>query len=279
MSLGVPGYTLLVAIASLLWLGWSHRQEAAYTPKEGLGYGLGIMGGVLMLSMLIYPLRKRLRLMRNWGHMKYWLGSHIAMGVVAPIAILFHCNFALGAVNSNVALYSMLLVVASGVIGRYLYQQVHSKITGSALSLMDLRRQLGTLRQDMVRDENIDWKVVVRLQRLEKIYLTPNPARWRRLGDLLLLGCHLRMARRMARRQIWMDLQDHGSHSGLDPLWMKAQFRFEDSLVRKYLDAIRIVAEYQAYLKLFALWHMLHIPFMVLLVVTSLVHVVAVHLY
>jgi uncharacterized membrane protein YidH (DUF202 family) len=51
-----------------------------------------------------------------------WFRLHVILGVAGPVLILFHCNFRLGALNSNVALFSMGAVVASGVIGRYLYR-------------------------------------------------------------------------------------------------------------------------------------------------------------
>ena len=44
----------------------------------------------------------------------------MGLGIIGPIFILYHCNFQLGAVNSNVALWSMLTVAGSGVVGRFL---------------------------------------------------------------------------------------------------------------------------------------------------------------
>jgi len=45
------------------------------------------------------------------------------------------------------------------------------------------------------------------------------------------------------------------------------------------LRAMQRVAQFRAYERLFSLWHVLHIPFVFMLVVSAIVHVVAVHMY
>jgi hypothetical protein len=53
--------------------------------------------------------------------------------------------------------------------------------------------------------------------------------------------------------------------------------QLDRELIGGYIDAVRRVAEYSAYRRIFALWHVVHIPLFVMLVVTGLVHVAAVH--
>ena len=50
-------------------------------------------------------------------------------------------------------------------------------------------------------------------------------------------------------------------------------------LVEHYLDAVVRVAQYTAYERVFALWHLAHLPFVYLLVISAVVHVIAVHAY
>ena len=57
----------------------------------------------------------------------------------ARILILFHANFSLGATNSNVALFSMLLVAGSGVVGRYIYTRLHARLEGHEDTLEQLK--------------------------------------------------------------------------------------------------------------------------------------------
>ena len=50
----------LAAAALLVIVGWLSPLGTYITPRAGLGYALGIIGGSLMLALLIYPARKRL---------------------------------------------------------------------------------------------------------------------------------------------------------------------------------------------------------------------------
>ena len=52
-------------VIAVLYYGWSIRDEGYLTAESGLGYALGIIGGTLMLLLLLYPVRKRVRSMRT----------------------------------------------------------------------------------------------------------------------------------------------------------------------------------------------------------------------
>jgi hypothetical protein len=49
--------------------------------------------------------------------------------------------------------------------------------------------------------------------------------------------------------------------------------------VAAYVEGVRKVAEFNAFVRLFSLWHAFHLPFCVMLFVAAAVHVVAVHMY
>jgi hypothetical protein len=74
-----------------------------------------------MLLLLLYSVRKRVRWLARFGETRHWFRTHMMLGIVGPVLILYHCNFDLGDLNSKVALYCTLLVAGSGVLGRYLY--------------------------------------------------------------------------------------------------------------------------------------------------------------
>ena len=52
-----------------------------------------IIGGSMMLLLLLYPLRKQARFMRNAGPVKLWFRMHMTFGVLGPVCILYHCDF------------------------------------------------------------------------------------------------------------------------------------------------------------------------------------------
>ena len=89
-------------IAVALYVGWIDRDEGHLTPETGTGYWLGIVGASMMLLLLFYPLRKRFRILRHLGKIPDWFRLHMVLGILGPTLILFHGNFKLGSLNSNV---------------------------------------------------------------------------------------------------------------------------------------------------------------------------------
>ena len=55
------------------------------SPKSGLGYAIGIVGGVLILSQLLYAVRKRVRSLSFLGSVPKWFQTHMIVGVVGPV--------------------------------------------------------------------------------------------------------------------------------------------------------------------------------------------------
>jgi hypothetical protein len=49
--------------------------------------------------------------------------------------------------------------------------------------------------------------------------------------------------------------------------------------IRTRIGATRRVAEYQAYVRLFSWWHVMHLPLFLLLLIAGIAHVIAVHVY
>ena len=76
-----------------------------------------------------------------------------------------------------------------------------------------------------------------------------------------------RRVRQMAAEQAWT------------PDDLQRRERSALRLAKRYLDAVVRVAQYSAYERLFALWHLAHLPFVYLLVISAVVHVIAVHAY
>jgi hypothetical protein len=49
--------------------------------------------------------------------------------------------------------------------------------------------------------------------------------------------------------------------------------------VSEYMQGVQRVAQFNTYERLFSLWHVLHVPFVYMLVLSAIAHVVAVHMY
>lgn len=116
---------IIAALLSLL--GWFLPLHDYLTPKNGVGYWMGIVGASMMLLLLTYSLRKRYKFLDWTPVLSRWFNAHIFLGLYGPVLILYHCGYSLGAFNSNIALWSMITVAISGVIGRFLYNRPQFK--------------------------------------------------------------------------------------------------------------------------------------------------------
>ena len=267
----------LCATAALLAWGLRFPTEQYITPQSGFGYTLGVAGGSAMLLLLVYPLRKRLRILSFMGTTKRWFQAHMALGIVGPVLILFHSNFSLGATNSNVALACMLVVSGSGLFGRYFYAHIHHGLHGRKASLAELKLHAEKLRWITAnvaflpglvgRIDEEEQRIVARC---EQTLLLARPA----LGAFGVMA-----ARRRLRRFVRRELRDADTPDGASI----ARHRKLHQTAVRYIDdrlaATRRVVEFDAFERLFSLWHALHLPLFLMLLIAGVVHVAAVHLY
>ncbi|MBI5462251.1 MAG: hypothetical protein HY941_08720 [Gammaproteobacteria bacterium] len=275
LRLGVLLSYLVVSV--LLYLGWTSRGEQYLTAESGLGYALGIAGGSMMLLLLLYPLRKKLRLMRHVGPVKLWFRLHMSFGVLGPLCILYHCDFRLGSLNSNVALFCMLTVAGSGLIGRYLYMRIHKGLYGSKASLEELRRDAQTLKQELAERVASAPQLLERLDVFEKQTLCEGAQLSTRVARKLTLGFRLWRTRAALRRFIREEIR---SQAGTQtPAELRTLRRSLNRHVNARLESVRQVAGFSFYEKLFSAWHILHFPLFLMLVLSGIVHVFAVHVY
>jgi len=262
-------------VTFVLVAGWEVRDERYLNPESGLGYALGIAGGTLMLFLLGYPLRKRLRWMAGLGSVRHWFRMHMVFGVLGPVLVLYHCNFQPGSLNSNVALFSMLTVALSGLAGRFIYGRIHIGLYGRRASLAELSvdsresgRRLGTALEFAPR-------VRALLKRHEQLALSRQSGLLATVGRTMRLAVQTRHVRRQANRELARAARPM-DWTGPERRRRLARLRAH---IARHLGLVRKVARFSMYERLFALWHVLHLPLFVMLVITATVHVWAVHAY
>jgi len=110
-------------------------------PSGDWGHGFGIIGTLMMImGVSIYMIRKRVKWVFNFGFLKHWLEFHIFLCTVGPMLVLYHTAFKFGGIVS-VSFWSMVLVVLSGVIGRFIYVQIPRTIQGQEIGINILIRK------------------------------------------------------------------------------------------------------------------------------------------
>jgi len=116
-----------------------HPRYDWFKPSGLFGQGIGILGTLMILfGVSIYILRKRYGFLKRFIRLKYLLEFHIFLCSLGPVLILFHTTFKFGGIVS-IAFWSMVAVVLSGIIGRYIYIQIPRTIEGRELTLQEVK--------------------------------------------------------------------------------------------------------------------------------------------
>lgn len=240
--------------------GWLHRSDDWIDPEHGLGYALGIVGGTLMIVLLAYPLRKRATTkLRAAGSIGFWFRFHMLLGLLGPLAILYHSRFSWGALNSAVALGAMIVVAGSGLVGRFFYSRVHRGYSGRKLELRALRQDMDAMLAGMAIGSRSGQSLLDQLQPFEDRALRAGANFWTSARAVIGLGVETRLCeRRLAGR-----LPESAARQTMTD----------------FFEAVRRTAEFAFYDRLLRLWHLLHLPLFILLVASAVLHIVAVHMY
>jgi hypothetical protein len=257
---------VLGAVAAAVVLGWLYRHGDWINPAHGLGYALGIIGGTLMIVLLAYPLRKRAKPgSRPPGSVGFWFRFHMFLGLVGPLAILYHSRFSWGALNSAVALGAMIIVATSGLVGRFFYSRVHRGYSDRKLELRALKEEMDELLQTLAGRGIAREEILERLLPFERRAVAAGANFWSSAGAVIGLGIETRVAQR----------------SLLESLSGQNERRAESArqTLTDFFDAVRRAAEFAFYDRLLRLWHLFHLPLFFLLVAAALLHIVAVHMY
>jgi hypothetical protein len=263
----------------VLGLAWLVADGQLYRAGDDIGYNLGLWGGIMMLTLLLYPLRKRVRFMDRWGEMRYWFRYHMVAGIVGPSLVVFHSTFHIGAMNSRVALYAMLLVAISGIVGRFLYRHIHRGMYGQHLSMTDVQSDLQGCTDNMGTIFSEYPQIQERLLMFRKYAFLELRGVWPRLKRFVMLRI---IARRLAMR-VHEQMKQAMKRAKREERLTKAQrvlnYRLAKQKTDAFLDAVCEASQLTSWEKLFSFWHVIHIPFLYLLIVSGIVHVVAVHMY
>jgi hypothetical protein len=264
---------------ALVMLAWVITRTWTYTPGSEMGYNLGLVGGIMMLILLVYPMRKRIPMMRGWGNTRPWFLFHMTMGLCGPVLILAHTRFHFGSLNAAVALWSMLLVAGSGIIGRYIYVAIHHGLTGQRLGLGELQREAGFQGDEVHSRLAFAPEVEVTLRAFEASIAKNSNYRLVTLGRFLIVGFQARVVAARAHRMLKIGVRRQAALEGWDSGRQARRLHNGRNLIDAYLTGVLKVARFNTWVQLFSLWHVAHVPLVYALAVTAAAHVVAVHMY
>ena len=223
------------------------------------GHGLGIVGTFLILfGVVMYIVRKRNKFFARWGRLKYWLEFHIFLCSLGPVMILFHTAFKFGGIVS-IAFWSMVAVVLSGVIGRYIYIQIPRTIEGRELSLSEIQETKTNIGSILSNSYQLD---LASQQTILATMEVQNQA-----SSQHLMG-HL----------ITRFFEDRRKLSSIKKTLKQNQLTWRDirkvtRLVKNEMSINKRIGRLQQMQQLFKYWHVAHLPFAIVMLVIVVLHV------
>ena len=254
-----------------------------------LGYNLGLAGGLMMLVLLLYPLRKRFRFASKMGALPKWFRWHMLLGILGPLTIIFHSTYhvyipyihPIGSPNAAVAMFSMLLVAGSGIFGRFFYTKIHHGLYGRMSTLGELRSNL-----ENSEDVKAVFNVAPGIGKALEDFRTRVDAYAQQSGsgfmNFFTVGFQTMKLSRSLPREISLVMHDQAVENNFNSEQranMEQRVLDYQKMIVSYLNAVRDASQFSTYERLFSWWHIFHVPLVYLMVFSALYHVYAVHFY
>lgn len=247
---------IVITTIYLIYTGYSYYNTALeerfyhphhdwFKPSGAFGHGLGIMGTLMILfGVSIYIARKRYNFMSKQLRLKYLLEFHIFLCTLGPILVLFHTAFKFGGIVS-VAFWSMVAVVLSGVIGRFIYIQIPRTIEGRELSLAEVQATKTDLSRILAEKYKLDSHSIQLFVR----YSSDEDAT---TGKTTISGLKKELR-----------IQN----------FSKKEIRTVLKMVMNERSLSKRINRLQTMQKLFKYWHVAHLPFALIMLVIVIIHV------
>lgn len=260
----------LVAIVTgiiivLLYLGYNyysipieerhfHPLNQSFRASGFVGHGLGIVGSLLILiGVFTYLIRKRFHQFSRIGILKHWLEFHIFLCTLGPFLILFHTTFKFGGIVA-VSFWSMVAVFLSGIIGRYIYLQIPRSIEGQELTLLELEDQKIEMNKQLRQSVTLDESIYELIDGL--------PSQSKEKSSFFGRSKEERAAFKNLRKELKTQKLPAKKARGIIRI-----FKSQLSLKKRIERLVTMQ-------KLFAYWHVAHLPFAVVMLVVMIIHVV-----
>ncbi len=250
---GIPYYT------TSLEERFYHPDHAYFKPSGIFGHGLGIIGTLLILIGVIgYIAKKRYGFLPRAGRLKYWLEFHIFLCTLGPILILFHTAFKFGGIVS-VSFWSMVAVVVSGIIGRFIYIQIPRTIEGRELSLAEVKGMKINVEAILQSDYTLDDETHSAILDAATVKTETPGGNW-------------------LARMINKYFEDRKMLKGLKKTLREKRLSAADvkkvtKLIHNERSLNNRIERLQTMQNLFKYWHVAHLPFAIIMLVFLVIHV------
>lgn len=255
-----------------VWLSQLQAILADIRFGGGGRFWIGVVGACLLALPLLYPVRKIISNSRWLGSVGGWFHLHMIVGIFGPVLILYHCNFGTGSANANVALWSMLVVAASGLIGHFVYASVSAAFYADAHNARGKRDAIGGILAgiDIATKERAH--ILQALEDFDQRQLTP------RHGVLASVVARISLERDRAAIA-----RDISTYIGIVSNGLRFETSAHDQLCHTlashfgaYMRLARRAAGRSIREQLWSRWRLFHLPVFLIMAVATVLHVIAV---
>lgn len=238
--------------------------HAILRPSGLIGQAFGIFGLSLFLFMWLYPFRKKLGLVRWLGSVGAWLRVHTYIGLALPLLIAVHAGWRFHGLI-GLGYLAMVIVAASGIVGRYLYTRIPRSKSGVELSRDEIANRRRALVTGIAADLGLlPEEVEASLERIV------NPAGVAGVGGTLLrlFSDDLARWRAVASLKREWGAPREGGHP-VEPKVLSAAVKLARDEIR-LAQQIRVLDATQ---RVFRYWHVAHRPVSITALIAICVHV------
>jgi hypothetical protein len=244
-----------------------HPLHSILRPSGGVGQSAGIVAFVIFVFLWLYPLRKKFRSLAFTGSVGKWLDVHVASALLLPLLLATHAAWRSDGVI-GLGLVAMLVVIASGVVGRYLYTRIPRARSGVELT----RDDVAATRRDLL--ERLAETTGMTAEGLEALLATGGEAESRGLVAAF-------------RRMVTNDLTRRRRCRELRNRFAALTGTAGKSLAGRALDEAVSLADREIALdqqarmldathRVFKFWHVAHRPFAITALLAVVIHIAVV---
>ncbi|MBI4828561.1 MAG: hypothetical protein HY804_07100 [Nitrospinae bacterium] len=255
------------------FLGVSHQfglltqYEISSEPNRGIWLPMAMVGSGCFVVMMLYSLRKRAGFLMEFGSLRRWLDVHMFLGLLGALLVTAHTNLKIGGIVS-ISYWSMVIVAASGILGRYLYGWIPRRVSGQELELEDIRAIIARADERLAALAGESPGALAYHERIK----TPPAA-----GEGNALAAIGRMmaydaANLFRMVGIWMDL---AGDRALTPAVKRRLFR----LLRRKSGMIRARNFLSAAQRLLHYWHVFHKPLAITMFIVMFLHIAVYYVF
>jgi hypothetical protein len=239
-----------------------HPKNEALKPSGYLGHGFGIAGSLMIIiGLFSYMARKRFKSMGRLGYLKHWLEFHIFLCILGPVFVVFHTTFKFGGIVA-ISFWSMVAVVLSGFIGRFIYIQIPRSVEGRELSLNELCVMRAELTENINNSSEFDGDVTSLLEGAFK----DRPVISGKNIFVRMWSGYVNDRRVYRRLRIELKKQN----------LTQRNFKRACALLQNEITLNRRIDMLVSMRNLMEYWHVAHLPFALAMLVVMLIHVAVV---